>query len=185
MLQKQISDEVLVEIIEAAIFVADKPLSCEYLKETVLADSHISMKRIKLTIATIETHYSTRGIQLIKVGSGYRFQADNRLNPWLSRLFQEKTPKYSRALLETLSLIAYRQPITRGEIEQIRGVAVGSNIIKSLIEREWVKIVGYKEVPGRPALYATTKTFLDYFSIADLADLPPLPELQGDKVQLN
>jgi segregation and condensation protein B len=104
--------------------------------------------------------------------SGYRFQSLDALSPWLSKLWQENAPKYSRAMLETLALIAYRQPITRGEIEQVRGVAVSSNIIKTLTERDWVKVVGHKEVPGRPALYATTKGFLDYFSMTSLSDLP-------------
>ncbi|SFD25581.1 SMC-Scp complex subunit ScpB [Pseudoalteromonas denitrificans] len=179
---KQISDEKLVEIIEAAIFVAGKPLSRMILKETVLDEFNVSLKRIKQCLEIIEAHYSTRGIQLVEVGSGYRFQASKNLSPWLSKLFQDKTPKYSRALLETLSLIAYRQPITRGEIEQVRGVAVSSHIIKSLLERHWIKAVGHKEVPGRPALYATTKDFLDYFSLAGLDSLPPLPDLQGSKI---
>ena len=116
--------------------------------------------------------YRPRGIQLVEVASGYRFQSLDSLSPWLSRLWQETSPRYSRAMLETLALIAYRQPITRGEIEQVRGVAVSSNIIKTLTEREWIKVVGHKEVPGRPALYATTKQFLDYFSLKSLSDLP-------------
>jgi segregation and condensation protein B len=105
------------------------------------------------------------------------------LSPWLSKLWQEKAPKYSRATLETLALIAYRQPITRGEIEQVRGVTVSSNIIKSLIDREWIKVVGYKEVPGKPALYATTKQFLDYFSLSGLGELPRLPEQHNEKIE--
>ena len=133
-------------------------------------------------IENIQTHYQTRGIKLVEVGSGYRFQACASLAPWLANLWQERAPKYSRALLETLSLIAYRQPITRGEIEQVRGVTVGSGIIKTLLEREWIRVVGHKEVPGRPALYATTSAFLDYFSLAGLDELPPLPELQESKI---
>ena len=182
MATKRISDEQLVEIIEAAIFVAGKPVSKRHLKETVLADLSVSMPRINSAIEQIQTHYQTRGIKLVVVGSGYRFQACASLAPWLANLWQERAPKYSRALLETLSLIAYRQPITRGEIEQVRGVAVGSGIIKTLLEREWVRVVGHKEVPGRPALYATTSAFLDYFSLAGLDELPPLPELQESKI---
>ncbi|MED5511709.1 MAG: SMC-Scp complex subunit ScpB [Pseudomonadota bacterium] len=182
MATKRISDEQLVEIIEAAIFVAGKPVSKRHLKETVLADLSVSMPRINNAIEQIQTHYQTRGINLVAVGSGYRFQACASLAPWLANLWQERAPKYSRALLETLSLIAYRQPITRGEIEQVRGVAVGSGIIKTLLEREWVRVVGHKEVPGRPALYATTSAFLDYFSLAGLDELPPLPELQESKI---
>lgn len=182
MATKRISDEQLVEIIEAAIFVAGKPVSKRHLKETVLADLSVSMPRINNAIEQIETHYQTRGIKLVTVGSGYRFQACASLAPWLANLWQERAPKYSRALLETLSLIAYRQPITRGEIEQVRGVTVGSGIIKTLLEREWIRVVGHKEVPGRPALYATTSAFLDYFSLAGLDELPPLPELQESKI---
>ncbi|MEZ7278874.1 SMC-Scp complex subunit ScpB [Pseudoalteromonas sp. N1230-9] len=182
MATKRISDEQLVEIIEAAIFVAGKPLSKRHLKETVLADLSVSMPRINNAIEDIQIHYQTRGIKLVEVGSGYRFQACASLAPWLANLWQERAPKYSRALLETLSLIAYRQPITRGEIEQVRGVTVGSGIIKTLLEREWIRVVGHKEVPGRPALYATTSAFLDYFSLAGLDELPPLPELQESKI---
>ena len=179
---RRISDEQLVEIIEAAIFVADKPISKRHIKDTVLVDISISMSRINDAIETIQTHFQTRGIRLVEVGSGYRFQACSSLSPWLSNLWQERAPKYSRALLETLSLIAYRQPITRGEIEQVRGVTTGSNIIKTLLEREWVKVVGHKEVPGKPALYATTKQFLDYFSLTGLENLPALPAQQESKI---
>lgn len=179
---RRISDEQLVEIIEAAIFVADKPISKRHIKDTVLVDIPISMSRINDAIETIQTHFQTRGIRLVEVGSGYRFQACSSLSPWLSNLWQERAPKYSRALLETLSLIAYRQPITRGEIEQVRGVTTGSNIIKTLLEREWVKVVGHKEVPGKPALYATTKQFLDYFSLTGLENLPALPAQQESKI---
>ncbi|MDC9509308.1 SMC-Scp complex subunit ScpB [Pseudoalteromonas sp. Angola-4] len=182
MVGRRISDEQLIEIIEAAIFVADKPVSKRHLKDTVLADLAISMSRINTAIDAIHTHYQTRGIKLVEVGSGYRFQACSSLSPWLSNLWQERAPKYSRALLETLSLIAYRQPITRGEIEQVRGVTTGTAIIKTLLEREWVKVVGHKEVPGKPALYATTKLFLDYFSLTGLDELPALPAQQESKI---
>ncbi|MFT6787046.1 MAG: segregation and condensation protein B [Pseudoalteromonas rhizosphaerae] len=182
MATKRISDEQLVEIIEAAIFVAGKPVSKRHLKDTVLTELSVSMTRINLAIEQIQIHYQTRGIRLVEVGSGFRFQACASLAPWLNNLWQERAPKYSRALLETLSLIAYRQPITRGEIEQVRGVTVGSTIIKSLLEREWIHAVGYKEVPGRPALYATTKQFLDYFSLTGLDNLPPLPKQQQSKI---
>ncbi|WP_372762489.1 SMC-Scp complex subunit ScpB [Pseudoalteromonas sp.] len=182
MVGRRISDEQLIEIIEAAIFVADKALSKRHLKDVVLADLAISMARINDAIAAIQTHYQTRGIRLVEVGSGYRFQACSSLSPWLSNLWPERAPKYSRALLETLSLIAYRQPITRAEIEQVRGVTTGSTIIKTLLEREWVKVVGHKDVPGKPALYATTKQFLDYFSITGLEHLPALPAQQQSKI---
>ncbi|WP_296047007.1 SMC-Scp complex subunit ScpB [uncultured Alteromonas sp.] len=169
---KKINSEQLKQLIEATIFVSDQPVSVEKLKNTVLADFTVSDKAIQSALSALELDYRPRGIQLKEVASGYRFQSLDSLSPWLSRLWQESSPKYSRAMLETLALIAYRQPITRGEIEQVRGVAVSSNIIKTLTEREWIKVIGHKEVPGRPALYATTKQFLDYFSLKSLSDLP-------------
>ncbi|MBQ4832558.1 SMC-Scp complex subunit ScpB [Pseudoalteromonas sp. MMG010] len=182
MASRRISDEQLIEIIEAAIFVADKPVSKRLLKDTVLSELAVSMSQINRAIEQIENHFQTRGIRLVEVASGYRFQACSSLSPWLNTLFKERAPKYSRALLETLSLIAYRQPITRGEIEQVRGVTTGSAIIKTLLEREWIKSVGHKEVPGKPALYATTKQFLDYFSLTGLDKLPALEQLQQSKI---
>ncbi|MBQ4811060.1 SMC-Scp complex subunit ScpB [Pseudoalteromonas luteoviolacea] len=179
---RRVSDEQLVELVEAAIFVADKPLSKKHMKETMLQDISVSDRRLQQAIETISEHYQTRGIKLVEVGTGYRFQACPSLSPWLNMLWQEKAPKYSRATLETLALIAYRQPITRGEIEQVRGVTVSSNIMKSLLERQWIKVVGHKEVPGKPALYATTKLFLDYFSLNSLDGLPKLPGLQSEKL---
>jgi segregation and condensation protein B len=119
-----------------------------------------------------------RGFELKKVASGYRLQVRQEFAPWIRRLFEEKPQRYSRALLETLALIAYRQPITRGEIEEIRGVTVSSNIIRTLSEREWVRVVGHRDVPGRPAMYATTRQFLDYFNLTGLDELPPLSEIR-------
>ena len=179
---KRLSDEQLIELIEAAIFVANMPLTKDKLRDTVLSDFSISLKRIQSAIDAIMAHYATRGVRLVKVGSGYRFQACSSLSPWLNKLWQEKAPKYSRAFLETLSLIAYRQPITRGEIEQVRGVTVSSQTIKTMLEHNWVKVVGYKEVPGKPALYGTTKQFLDHFSLSSLNELPPLPVAQDEKI---
>ncbi|KPV96068.1 MULTISPECIES: SMC-Scp complex subunit ScpB [Pseudoalteromonas] len=179
---KRLSDEQLIELIEAAIFVANTPLTKDKLRDTVLSDFSISLKRIQSAIDAIMAHYATRGVRLVKVGSGYRFQACSSLSPWLNKLWQEKAPKYSRAFLETLSLIAYRQPITRGEIEQVRGVTVSSQTIKTMLEHNWVKVVGYKEVPGKPALYGTTKQFLDHFSLSSLNELPPLPVAQDEKI---
>ncbi|MFQ3235399.1 MAG: segregation and condensation protein B [Paraglaciecola sp.] len=162
----------LKQLLEAAIFVADRPLSIEQLQATVLEGLRVSKKLLQQSLKDIQLDYQARGIQLVEVASGYRFQSMDSLSPWLGKLWQEQAPKYSRAMLETLTLIAYRQPITRGEIEDVRGVAVSSQIIKSLLERNWVKVVGHKEVPGRPALYATTREFLDYFSLTSLQDLP-------------
>ncbi|ALO42354.1 SMC-Scp complex subunit ScpB [Pseudoalteromonas phenolica] len=180
---KRLSDEQLVELVEAAIFVSEKPLSKRRLQETVLQDFNISAKRLTQAIDSLVEHYSTRGVQLVEVASGYRFQAGPSLAEPLSKLWPEKAVKYSRATIETLALIAYRQPITRGEIEQVRGVAVSSNIMKSLLEREWITVVGQKDVPGKPALYATTKQFLDYFSLSGLEQLPNLPEQQDVKLE--
>jgi len=169
---KKIKPEQLKQLVEAAIFVAEKPVSIQHLKNTVLSGFSITDRSLKSVINELMLDYQPRGIQLVEVASGYRFQSVDALSPWLSKLWQESAPRYSRALMETLALIAYRQPITRGEIEQVRGVAVSSNIIKTLTEREWIKVVGHKEVPGRPALYATTNTFLDYFSLSSLSELP-------------
>ncbi|HAB80191.1 MAG TPA: SMC-Scp complex subunit ScpB [Glaciecola sp.] len=168
----KIKHEQLKQLIEAAIFASDKPISINRLKQTVLMDFNLSKLSIKHVIDELVLDYQPRGINLLELGSGYRFQTQDNLSEWLGRLWEESAPRYSRAYLETLALIAYRQPITRGEIEQVRGVAVGSNIIKTLTERDWIDVVGHKEVPGRPALYATTKGFLDYFGLASLAQLP-------------
>jgi segregation and condensation protein B len=168
----KINDTQLKQLVEAAIFVADAPLSVEKMRATILSELSVSTKQLNKILNELTLDYAPRGIQLIKVASGYRFQSDSGLGQILSRLWQETVPKYSRAMLETLSLIAYKQPITRGEIEEIRGVAVSSQIIKSLTERQWIKVIGHKEVPGRPALFATTNVFLDYFALSSLAELP-------------
>ncbi|ABG41335.1 condensin subunit ScpB [Paraglaciecola sp. T6c] len=168
----KISSVQLKQLIEAAVFVSDAPVSQEHLQDTVLSGLKVTKKALKEAIEELQVEYQSRGVQLVEVASGYRFQSMDSLGPWLSKLWQEQAPRYSRALLETLSMVAYRQPITRGEIEDVRGVAVSSHIMKTLIERDWVKVVGHKEVPGRPALYATTKGFLNYFSLKRLKDLP-------------
>lgn len=168
----KISRPQLKQLVEAAIFVADQPLNQEQLQLTVLEGLEVSKTMLKESLHELQLDYQARGIQLVEVATGYRFQSMDSLSPWLSKLYQEQAPRYSRAMLETLSLIAYRQPITRGEIEDVRGVSVSSHIMKTLSERGWVKVIGHKEVPGRPALYATTKTFLDYFSLKSLSDLP-------------
>lgn len=133
---------------------------------------------VRQALAELAVDYEGRGFELKEVASGFRIQVRDDYAPWVSRLWEEKPPKYSRALLETLALIAYRQPITRAEIEDIRGVAVSSNIVKTLLEREWIRVVGHKELPGRPAMYATTRQFLDYFNLKSLAELPTLSELR-------
>ncbi len=142
-------------LVEAAIFIADKPQTLDYLQQHF----SLSRKQLKAIIKALQQDYQHRGIELVEVASGFRFQARAQFSHDLAVLFEEKAPKYSRALLETLALVAYKQPITRGEIEDIRGVAVSSHIMKTLLERDWLKILGHKEVPGRPALYGTTKAF--------------------------
>jgi len=164
-------------LVEAAIFVSEKPLSVDKMLDVLLAEYSLNKKLLITVIDEIQQDYQKRGVNLIKVASGYRFQARQDLSLSLANFFTDKAPKYSRALLETLALIAYKQPITRGEIEEIRGVAVGSYIMKTLLERNWIKTLGQKEVPGRPTLYGTTKEFLDYFSLTSLTQLPPLMSL--------
>lgn len=168
----KISKVQLKQLVEAAIFVADSPINREQLHSTVLEGLTLSKTALNEVLKELTLDYQARGIQLVEVASGFRFQSSDSLSPWLSKLWQEQAPRYSRAMLEILALIAYRQPITRGEIEDVRGVSVSSHIIKSLSERGWIKVVGHKEVPGRPSLYATTKGFLDYFSLKSLSELP-------------
>jgi len=173
-----VEGEQLKRVIEALLMASDKPLSIEKLHALFELHEQPSKTEIKGAIAQLQLDYAGRGVQLAQVASGYRFQSSKDLAIWVSRLWEERPQRYSRALLETLALIAYRQPITRGEIEEVRGVAVSSHIMKTLLERQWVKIVGHREVPGRPAIYATTKLFLDYFNLANLEQLPPLSELR-------
>jgi segregation and condensation protein B len=168
----------LSQLLEAAFFVSDTPLNIKQLKTELLINYKVSHQEIREVINELVIKYKDSGINLVKVASGYRFETITTLSDdlafFVAKLNKEKAPKYSRALLETLALIAYKQPITRGEIEEIRGVAVSSYIMKTLLERNWVKVVGNKEVPGRPSLYATTKAFLDYFSLTSLSQLPEL-----------
>ncbi|MCS6096864.1 SMC-Scp complex subunit ScpB [Shewanella baltica] len=175
----QINPTQLKQLIEASLFVLGKPLSAKMLKDTVLVDFTVSRDKIKAALDELQQDYQDRGVQLVKVAGGYRFQTLEVLSPFLQPLWQEKAPKYSRATLETLAVIAYRQPVTRGDIELVRGVAISSHIIKSLSDRHWIKVVGHKEVPGRPALYATTLEFLAYFGLDTLADLPPLSDTES------
>jgi segregation and condensation protein B len=175
----KISEQQLKQLIEAAIFVADTPLTREKLLDTVLSGMKVSKKSVDAALESLRLDYLSRGVQLVKVASGYRFQSNDSLSPWLGRLWQEQAPRYSRAMLETLALIAYRQPVTRGEIEDVRGVAVSSNIVKTMVERDWVKVVGHKEVPGRPALYATTPNFLNYFGLKSLSELPSMEAFES------
>ena len=165
-------------VVEAILFAANRPMTSKQLQQVFPEIEQPDLAEIQAAIESIQEDYRYRPVELKQIASGYRFQVRRELSRWVSRLFEEKPPKYSRALLETLAIIAYRQPATRGEIEDIRGVGVSSSIIHTLLEREWIRVVAHKEVPGRPALYGTTKQFLDYFNITSLSELPTLQELQ-------
>ena len=165
-------------IVEAALMAAGQPCSLDRLLSLFLDAHQPSREELRAALAELAEDCASRGVELVEVGSGFRFQAKQDYAQWVARLWEEKPARYSRALLETLALIAYRQPITRGEIEDIRGVSVSSNIMKTLIERDWVKVVGHRDVPGKPAMYASTKQFLDYFSLKSLSDLPSLAEIR-------
>ena len=167
-------------ILEAAVMAADSPVPIERLQSlfSLLDEGAPDDEEIRAALTDLQADFAGHGVELVEVAGGWRFQTRAQVAPWVNRLWEERKPKYSRALLETLAIIAYRQPITRGEIEDIRGVAVSTGIIKTLQDREWVKIVGHREVPGRPAIYATTRQFLEYFGLRGLGDLPTLAELR-------
>jgi segregation and condensation protein B len=165
-------------VIEAALLAAGKPLSMDRLADLFARRGAPDREALKAALTALADEYAKRGIELKEVASGYRIQVRSRMNDWLTPLWEERAPRYSRALLETLALIAYRQPITRGEIEEVRGVAVSTNIIRTLLERSWVRVVGHRDVPGQPAMFGTTREFLDYFGLKKLDDLPPLSEIR-------
>ncbi|MEH6564931.1 MAG: SMC-Scp complex subunit ScpB [Halopseudomonas sp.] len=165
-------------ILEAALLAAGKPLSLDRMRELFDECQQPGNEDLRKALGKLDKHYAKRAIQLQEVASGWRFQVREDYTPWVSRLWEERPQRYSRALLETLALVAYRQPITRGEIEDIRGVAVSSQTVKTLLEREWVRVVGHRDVPGRPAMYATTRQFLDYFNLRSLNELPPLAAIR-------
>jgi segregation and condensation protein B len=166
------------QIIEGLLLAAGKPLPISKIADVFPEHERPETEELQAAIKAIELDCEERGFELKKVASGYRFQVKQEFGEWVGKLWDERPQRYSRALLETISIIAYRQPITRGEIEKIRGVAVSTNIIRTLIEREWVRVVGHRDVPGRPAMYATTKQFLDYFNLKSLEELPPLSEIR-------
>jgi len=166
------------QIIEGLLLAAGKPLPISKIADVFPEHERPETEELQAAIKAIELDCEQRGFELKKVASGYRFQVKQEFGEWVGKLWDERPQRYSRALLETISIIAYRQPITRGEIEKIRGVAVSTNIIRTLIEREWVRVVGHRDVPGRPAMYATTKQFLDYFNLKSLEELPPLSEIR-------
>lgn len=172
------SDIGLVQIIEGALLAAGKPLTVAQLAELFEEHERPESADIREALNEAAARCEGRGFELQEVASGFRYQVRQSLSPWVGRLWHERPQKYSRALLETLALVAYRQPITRGEIEEIRGVAVSTNIIKTLHEREWIRVVGHRDVPGRPSMYATTRQFLDYFNLKTLDQLPALTEIR-------
>ena len=172
----------IAQVIEAALLAAEGPLTVDNLFRLFAIgelDEEEGRKQIRLAIESLQAQCAYRGVTLQKVASGYRYQTRQELSAWVSRLWEEKPPRHTRALLETLALIAYKQPVTRGDIEQVRGVSVSQNIMRTLLERDWIRVVGQREAPGRPSMYGTTKAFLDYFDLAKLDDLPPLEEIKA------
>ena len=165
-------------IIEAGLMIAGKPLSLEQLEGMFDESDKPEKARLGEALAELKGDYAGRSFELVEVASGFRVQVKQQYAAVLGRLSEEKPPKYSRALLETLALVAYRQPVTRAEIEEIRGVSVSSNIIRTLLERDWIRVLGHRDVPGKPAIYGTTKQFLDYFGLSSLDELPPLAEVK-------
>src|SRR6185369_14677026 len=170
--------DLIQRIVEAALMAAPQPLTLAQLNALFPEDQPAPADSIEQAIQSLRADCETRGVELVEVASGFRFQVKTEVHSWVARLWTERQTKYTRATLETLALIAYRQPITRGEIEQIRGVAVNANMVKALEEREWIRVVGHRDVPGRPELFGTTKHFLDYFSLKSLDELPPLAQIR-------
>lgn len=169
--------DTIAKILEALLMVSDTPLDVEKLHE-LIGEEDVNLEMVQLALNELQSFYSDRGIELVKVASGYRFQAKASYQEWFHRLLEEKPQRYSKALLETLAIVAYRQPVTRADVEAIRGVAVSSGIMKTLVEREWIRVVGHRDVPGKPSIYATTKAFLDYFGLCALNELPPLTDIK-------
>ena len=169
------------QILEAALLAADEPLTVEQFVKLFRSDevdAEAIRGQVREALKQLQQECEGRGYELVRVASGFRFQVRQALSPWISRLWEEKPPRYSRALLETLALIAYKQPVTRGDIEDVRGVSVSQSIMRTLLERGWIRVVGQREVPGKPAMYGTTRAFLDYFNLKSLDQLPPLPEIR-------
>lgn len=173
-----IAGDQLRNIVEGLLIAAGKPLSLDDMLAVFEEHERPERQDLRAAIADIADACDGRGYELKEIASGFRFQVRESLASWVSRLWEERPQRYTRALLETLALIAYRQPITRGDIEDIRGVSVSSTIIRTLLDREWIRVVGHRDVPGRPAMFATTRQFLDYFNLKSLQDLPPLSEIR-------
>jgi segregation and condensation protein B len=171
----------LKNIIEGILLSSFEPISADKLYKVLSKNNQTTKADILNAIDDLKDDYSLKEIEIINVASGYRIQAKNTLTDYLSIIFSERIPRYSRALLETLSIITYRQPVTRGDIESIRGVTVSTSIMKTLTDRNWVRIIGYREVPGKPAMFATTPEFLDYFGLESLSQLPELPQIKEPK----
>ena len=167
----------LKNILEALLLASGEPLTLATIASVFTDEERPSQSDIGHALQELEADYQERGLELKEVASGFRLQVRQEVNPWVSKLWEDRPQRYSRALLETLALIAYRQPITRGDIEEVRGVSVRTNIIRMLQEREWIRVVGHRDVPGKPALFGTTKVFLDYFDLKSLDDLPSLAEI--------
>ena len=166
----------LKNIVEAALLAAGSPVTIDQLSALFGDDGGPEKQEIRAVLKELQADYEGRGIEIREVASGFRIQVRDQMSHWLSKLWEDRPPRYSRALMETLAIIAYRQPVTRGDIENIRGVGVTSNIIRTMLEREWIKVVGHRDVPGKPAIFGTTRGFLDYFNLKKLEDLPPLEE---------
>ena len=165
-------------IVEGCLLAAGRPLTLDNIIAVFERSEQPDRNELKQVMQAISEDCNDRGFELKQVASGYRFQVKQDLSEWVAKLWEERPPRYTRALLETLALVAYRQPITRGDIEEIRGVAVSANIIRTLLDREWIRVVGHRDVPGRPVMFATTKQFLDYFNLKSLQELPPLSEIK-------
>ena len=176
-----ITDFNLKNTIEALLLSSEEPLSADKLYKIISNKENITKADILDSIKELENDYRSKEIEVSRVASGYRIQAKKSINDYLNIIFAEKTPRYSRALMETLSIIAYKQPVTRGDIEAIRGVSVSSSIMRTLSDRNWIKIIGYRDVPGKPAMFSTTSEFLNYFGLERLDELPDLPDIKEPK----
>lgn len=181
-MNEAVDDATLKAVIDAVLLAAGEPVSVNQILKLFgpgELEGEDVRARVRACLKELEAEAAGRGYQLKRVASGYRYQVRQELSEWVSRLWDEKPPRYSRALMETLALVAYRQPLTRGDIEQVRGVSVSPNIMRTLLERGWVRVVGQREAPGRPSMYGTTRAFLDYFNLKSLDQLPPLEEIRS------
>ena len=165
-------------IVEALLLSSGEPMSADKLHKIINSKTSCTKADVLESIDELKDDYETKEIEIFKVASGFRIQAKSSINDFLNIIYAEKTPRYSRALMETLSIIVYKQPVTRGDIESIRGVSVSSSIMRTLTDRNWIKIVGYRDVPGKPAMFSTTNEFLDYFGLEKLSELPDLPDIK-------